>query len=138
MRGYISLPVSALAIIFALQSTPSLAESKIGNAAGVKNSVQGVVEGKSQSLSKGSEIYSNEIVRTGSSSVADLVFIDQTALSVGPGSEIRLDKFVFDPGGSAGSVVIQATRGTFRFVTGSQDKKVYQIKTPYGTLGVRG
>jgi hypothetical protein len=46
---------------------------------------------------------------------------------------------VFDPNKSAGSVAIQATRGSFRFATGSQGGGGnHQIKTPYGTLGVRG
>jgi hypothetical protein len=40
--------------------------------------------------------------------------------------------------GSKGKVVLQATRGTFRFVTGTQDHSVYQINNPYGSLGVRG
>ena len=31
-----------------------------------------------------------------------------------------------------------ASRGAFRFVTGSQNKGDYRVKTPYGTLGVRG
>ena len=31
-----------------------------------------------------------------------------------------------------------ATRGEFRFVTGSQAKHAYQFNTPHGTLGVRG
>ena len=51
---------------------------------------------------------------------------------------MKLDKFVYDPSGSSGAVVIEATKGAFRFVTGSQDKRVYQIKTPFGTLGIRG
>jgi hypothetical protein len=67
-----------------------------------------------------------------------LKFIDETTLNVGPVSEITLDKFVYDPTGTSGSVVIQATRGAFRFVTGTQDKRAYEIKTPYGALGVRG
>jgi hypothetical protein len=70
--------------------------------------------------------------------MADLVFLDKSNLSVGPTSEVRLDKFVYDPTGSSGSVVLQATRGTFRFVTGSQAKHAYQVSTPHGTLGVRG
>ena len=45
---------------------------------------------------------------------------------------------MYDRTGSSGSVVLQATKGEFRFVTGTQDKRAYQIKTPYGTLGVRG
>ena len=49
-------------------------------------------------------------------------------------------KTVYDPNTSTGSVAIQATPGTFRFVAGSQggSYQKYQIKTPYGTLGVRG
>ena len=130
----------ALALLFAVQSTASLAQSpsKIGNAANTKNSVQGVVEGNTQTLSNGSELFTNETVRTGAASVADLQFIDESKMSVGPISEVRLDKFVYDPSGTSGSVVINATKGAFRFVTGSQDKKAYQIKTPYGTLGIRG
>ena len=139
MPSHLWTSACALALLFAVQSTASLAQQpKIGNATNTKNNVQGVVEGNTQSLSKGSELFANETVRTGAASVADLQFIDESKMSVGPISEIRLDKFVYDPSGSSGSVVIEATRGAFQFVTGSQDKKVYQIKTPYGTLGIRG
>jgi len=51
---------------------------------------------------------------------------------------VHLDKFVYDPNKSTGDVAIQATRGSFRFVTGSFGSETYKIKTPYGTLGVRG
>ena len=51
---------------------------------------------------------------------------------------MRLDKFVYDPTGSSGKVVLQATKGAFRFVTGSQDKRAYEVRTPFGSLGVRG
>src|SRR5262249_46863164 len=56
----------------------------------------------------------------------------------GPTSEVVLDKFVYDPVGNKGKVVVQTTRGAFRFVTGTQDHSAYQINTPYGSLGVRG
>jgi len=139
MHSHRWTPACALAILFALQATASLAaDPKIGNATATKNKVEGVIGGSTQPLAKGSEVYTNETIRTGDAGVADLKFLDDTNLSVGPVSEIRLDKFVYDPTGTTGSVVIEATRGAFRFVTGGQDKKVYQIKTPYGTLGVRG
>jgi hypothetical protein len=139
MPSYLWTSALALAALFAVQSTTSFAEDpKIGNATATKNKVEGVVGGTTQSISKGTDVFSNETVRTGDASVADLKFIDDTSLSVGPISEIRLDKFVYDPNGTSGAVVIEATRGAFRFVTGKQDQKVYQIKTPYGTLGIRG
>jgi hypothetical protein len=67
-----------------------------------------------------------------------LRFHDNTNLSAGPKSSVRLDKFVYDPNKSAGSVAVEATRGSFRFVAGSQSTGSYHVKTPYGTLGIRG
>jgi FecR protein len=125
----------ALAVLFAMQSTVSNAESRIGTAASTRPNVEAVAGGNTQKLSAGSEIYANQTVRTGNRGMADLVFLDSTNLSVGPRSEVRLDKFVYDRTGSAGSVVLQATRGVFRFVTGSQAKRAYQFGTPHGTLG---
>jgi hypothetical protein len=139
MRKYLWASTCALAALFAVHSTGSFAQTPmIGNATATKNDVTGSIGGSTRKISKGADVHSNEVVRTGSASLADLKFLDATTLNIGPISEIRLDKFVYDPSGSAGSVVIEATRGAFRFVTGKQDKKVYQIKTPYGTLGIRG
>src|SRR5262249_16024190 len=89
-------------------------------------------------LSAGSSVHSNETVKTGGSGQAGLGFIDKTTLHVGPSSSVRLDKFVYDPNKGTGSVVIDATKGAFRFSTGAQDKGDVKIKTPQGTLGMRG
>ena len=51
---------------------------------------------------------------------------------------IRLDKFVYDPKKGSGSVAVDAAKGAFRFVTGSQKKGNYKVNTPYGTIGMRG
>jgi hypothetical protein len=82
-------------------------------------------------------VHAEELIRSGDASVAELVFLDKTRLSVGPKSQVRLDKFVYNPGGS-GSVVIDTSRGAYRFITGLQDPRNYEIVTPYATLGVRG
>src|SRR3974390_629878 len=129
----------ALAAFVAVQSSACFAQDpQIGAATATKNKVEGTVGSTTQTISKGTNVFSNEVVRTGDASVADLQFIDKKTWSIGPISEIRLDKFVFDTNGTSGAVVIEATKGAFRFVTGKQDQKVYQIKTPYGTLGIRG
>ena len=138
MHSHKWLPASVLTVLFAMQSTVSNAEPRIGTAASTRPNVEAVAGGNTQTLSAGSEIYANQTVRTGNRGTADLVFVDKTNLSVGPRSEVRLDKFVYDPNGSGGSVVMQATHGTFRFVTGSQAHEVYRVSTPHGTLGVHG
>jgi len=122
----------------ALGPTTSIADTGIGSATAVANQVEGIVRGQPQTLSSGSAIYTDELVRTGQDGIAELGFVDSTRLSVGPTSEVRLDKFVYNPDKGAGSVVLQGTRGSYRFVTGVQDHQSYQIKTSYATLGVRG
>ena len=61
-----------------------------------------VVGANLQKLSPGSELHASETVRTGNLGQADLVFIDNTNLTVGPASEVLLDKFVYDPIGFFG------------------------------------
>ena len=129
------IPALLLAGLFALLSTASNAQEAIGKATSVKPQAEGSHGG---TLSGGANVYSEETVRTGDTGQADLQFHDSSNLSVGPKSSVRLDKFVYDPNKSTGTIAIQATRGSFRFVTGSQGKGAVQVKTPYGTLGVRG
>ena len=125
----------ALAILVVLQATASHAQEVIGKATSVTPQATGSHAG---TLSGGSSVYSKETIRTGQTGQAGLQFKDNSNLNVGSNSSVHLDKFVYDPNKSASTVAIQATRGSFRFVTGSQGKGSYQVKTPYGTLGIRG
>jgi len=135
MQSRIFVPAVALAVFFALQATASNAQSRIGSATSVQPEASGSVGG---TMSVGSGVHANETVKTGSSGQAGLRFNDQSNLSVGHSSQVRLDKFVYDPNKGTGSTAIEVTRGTFRFSTGSQNKGEVKIKTPYGTLGTRG
>src|SRR5262245_15286909 len=133
MQSHNWIPVLPLAILFALLPTASHGQEAIGKATSVRPQAEGSHAG---ALSVGSNVYSKETVRTGDSGQADLQFLDHSNLTIGPKSSVRLDKFVYDSNKSTGSVAIQATRGSFRFVTASQG--AVQVKTPYGTLGIRG
>jgi trimeric autotransporter adhesin len=129
------MPAITLAVLLALQSTASIAQTRIGTASAVKPEASGSIAG---TLSAGSGVHSSENIRTGGAGQADLRFLDNSNLTVGPGSNVRLDKFVYDPNKGTGGVAIEASRGAFRFVTGSQGKGSISIKTPSGTLGIRG
>src|SRR5262249_16923930 len=139
MSVRLSQVLSALIIAAALVLPPSISEAQnIGSAASVRNKVEGIRGGQTRGLSSGSAVYSQELIRSGEASAANLVFVDQTKVSVGPKAEVRLDKFVYNPDKGTGKVVVEATRGAYRFVTGVQDHKNYELKTPYASIGVRG
>jgi len=122
-----------LVVLFAMGSTAVNAQTRIGTAQSVKPEASGSIAG---TLSAGSGVHANETIKTGSSGQAGLTFNDQSNLSVGPSSQVRLDKFVYDPNKGTGTLAIEATRGAFRFA--SQSKGEVKINTPSGTLGIRG
>lgn len=120
------------------QTVPAQGAAGIGSASTISNRVEGFFGGDPRTLAVGSEIFQNELVRTALASDAKLIFLDNTNLSVGPASEVTLDRFVYDPDKSAGAVVVRTTKGIFRFVTGSQRPQDYLIATPIASIGVRG
>jgi hypothetical protein len=134
-RGKISrhfISALPLVVLFGLGSTVANAQT-VGTAQSVKPDASGSISG---TLSAGSGVHANETIKTGSSGQAGLQFNDKSNLSVGPSSQVRLDKFVYDPNKGTSGVAIEATRGAFRFA--SQGKGEVRIKTPSGTLGIRG
>jgi hypothetical protein len=127
--------ICTLMIAFGMGTTVANAETRIGTANSVKPEASGSISG---TLSAGSGVHAGETVRTGGAGQADLRFLDSSSLTVGPGSNVRLDKFVYDPNKGSGNIAVEASRGAFRFVTGSQGQGSYNVKTPSGTLGIRG
>jgi hypothetical protein len=131
--------VIALAVAFsagALVPQYALAQ-KIGVASSVKNDVQRVGPTPSQ-ISAGSSLIFNEHLRTGEASSAQLLFLDETSVSMGAQSDLVLDRFVYNPNRSTGNAVLSTARGAIRFVTGSQNPTNYTINTPVASIGVRG
>jgi hypothetical protein len=127
-----------LSMAFAVHGAAAQNASKIGVASAVKNRVDGTIGGGTRPLAAGADVFAREVVRTGEQSTAQLLFLDETSLSIGPSSEVTLDRFVYDPNRNSGNVVLNATKGAFRFVSGSQQPSSYQIRTPVATIGVRG
>jgi hypothetical protein len=131
--------VSSLVLATLFASHGATAQnSKIGIASAVKNRVDGTTGGATRPLAPGSDIFAREVVRTGEQSTAQLLFLDETSLAIGPQSEVTLDRFVFDPNRGAGNVAINLGRGMLRFATGSQNPGSYRVTTPVATIGVRG
>ncbi len=134
--------VALSAALTAFASSPAAfaqsAGARIGTAAAVRNHVTAVQTGQERRLAVGNAVFQDDLVRTGADSVAQLLFADQTSLSVGPRSEIRLDRYVYDPSRSVGDVAVSLTSGTLRFISGQQDPRSYQVRTPVATIGVRG
>src|ERR1700720_4766427 len=132
------LCISAAWLLTGLAGMPALAQTRVGEAAVVKNEVVRVIGSATRQINVGDGLLRDETVRTGLDSAARLVMADSTNLSLGPSATIKLDRTVFDDEHTYRDIAIRLTAGAFRFVTGNSEKAAYRITTPLATIGVRG
>lgn len=125
-----------LALMMYCWPQPAAAQS-IGTASAVKNQVQGIRAGATRALAAGGSVYSDDTVKTGDDSLAQLLFVDQTTFTVAADSQAVLSRVYHGKPGVA-AVIANAVAGAFRFVSGVQTPTNYQIKFPQGYITVRG
>ncbi len=125
--------------LFALLPLATQANT-IGVAAAVNPDASGTPpEAQRRIIEVGTNMLTNEKVVTGPSGQAQLIFNDGSAFSIGPNSELTLDKFVYDPERGSGQMALSVTKGVFRFVGGKISKEnPVQIKVGTATMGIRG
>jgi hypothetical protein len=115
------------------------AQQDIGGAKVVINNVQGdLPTGNNVPVVQGDNVFLNEAVHSGPDSKANLLLKDNSDVTIGPGSTVKLDDFVYSGPKSAGTIGLNMTKGTLRFVTGDASKRAYTIWTPTAAIGVRG
>lgn len=119
-------------------STIAPAATTVGNTTIVIKEVRGIFEEKARQLVLEDGIYLNEVIQTAAESATEITFKDKTTISVGPNSNITLDKFIYDPDPAKSKMVMSLGKGVFRFVTGDMPSRSYEFKTPVSTLAVRG
>ena len=82
---------------------------------------------KNESLSNGSKIFFGDTIISKSKSNAQILFLDQTVLTLGEETELTIDEFVYDPNSQDGSFVSTVKTGTVKFITGQISKKILII-----------
>ncbi|MDE0944711.1 MAG: FecR domain-containing protein, partial [Alphaproteobacteria bacterium] len=95
--------------------------------------------GEERILQVGLDLIADERIDTGPTGQTHLLFVDGSAISIGPNSSLRLDKFVYDPRAKEGELVVSVSKGLFRFVGGKTSKKnTVLLKAPTAVIGIRG
>ncbi|MFA5948655.1 MAG: FecR domain-containing protein [Hyphomicrobium sp.] len=133
-----SLWLSAVALIAVAAPVAAQSRKPIGSTVAVVNLVTAEFNRDTRTLTKGDKVNQNEKIEVGLDGSGELKFDDDTKLALGPGSRLTLDKFVYDPAKSSGSIVMNLAKGTFRFITGIASKPTYVIRTPVASITVRG
>ena len=96
---------------------------------------------KNEKLINGSKVYYGDTIFVKAKSNAQILFLDETVMTVGEDTELTIDDFVYDPNTEDGNFVTNIKSGTVKFITGKISNKNpdnLEVKMPAGTLGARG
>ncbi len=132
--------LSTAATALALTATPAIAATEIGGVAAANPLMEGAPDTPTRrALVIGDRVLQNELIATSAAGSGQLLFLDQTTLSIAPSSRIMLDEYVYDPDRSTGKIGMRLTRGALRFIGGRITKlRDAIVGTPAATIGIRG
>ena len=141
-RRFHSLSAGLALVLAASVAMPaSDALATVGVAAAVNQSAEGVRPGGApQVITIGKDVIANERIDTSDVGLVQVLLRDGTTFTVGPGTSLVIDRFVYDPDRGTAEVAATITKGAFRMIGGLATKRRggATINTPSGSIGIRG
>jgi hypothetical protein len=89
----------------------------------------------------GEPVFATDALRTGVDGAVGVTLMDDTRLSLGPSSEVRLERYLYAPGENGFGMVLSFVRGVAAYVSGRMAKLApdsIRLETPGAIVGVRG
>ena len=89
----------------------------------------------------GDAVFATDALRTGADGTVGITLRDDTRISLGPTSEVRIDRYVYAPGEGGLGMVLKFVRGAAIYVSGRIAKLApdsIRLEAPAAIVGVRG
>lgn len=141
MTGRRGRGLAALLLAAALAGTGSAAAQQVGVTAAVNPASFGQRPQQSlRMLVLGEDVIFHERILTHEKGLVQVLLVDGSTFTVGANVDLVIDEFVYDPATAEGRLLAEYSRGALRFVGGKLSKpgNTVEIRTPAGTLGIRG
>lgn len=113
----------------------------IGYVMKVQGEATVTTRGQALPASVGQAIMLGAELATGADGALGVTLTDSTVMSFGPNTHLTVDEYLFTPAQEELRLSAQISRGTLNFISGVIAKlkpEAVEIKTPTGTIGVRG
>ena len=139
MRGLLRF-VTGLAMVMAA-ATPVSAQEPAGHVKTVSGAATIVRASGIMPAKPGDPVYASDTLRTGADGAVGVTMKDDTRLSLGPNSEVRVDRYVYAPGEGGLGMVLKFVRGAAVYVSGRIAKLApdsIRLEAPSAIVGVRG
>ena len=131
----------AAALFLASFSSAALAQTAAGRIKSASGAVFVVRNNAATPVQIGQPLLEADTLRTGADGRVGLTLRDETRISIGPNSEVRLDQFLYSPGQGRLGFALRIARGVVAYVSGRIAKlspEAVRLETPSAILGVRG
>jgi len=134
-------------LVTALVSVIAVSQSTAAVPVGTIVALQGFMtatgtDGAGRKLQIKSPVFLNDRLITGRASKAQVLFDDDTIISLGENSEMVVDKYIYSPRNKQeASCSMKFATGIFRVVTGkitSINPERFKVRTRMATIGIRG
>jgi hypothetical protein len=123
-------------------ATDSDAGGPIGEVPGLTGVVTAQhTDGTTDSLVEGAAVFQGDVLVTGDGSSFSIVFVDETEFSMGANGRAVLDELIYNPSSGDGTFGVSLLQGVFSLVSGQiakDEPENVSVKTPVGTIGIRG
>lgn len=89
----------------------------------------------------GDAVFASDTLRTAAGGAVGVTLRDDTRISLGPDSEVRIDRYVYAPGEGGLGMVLKFVRGVAVYVSGRIAKLApdsIRLEAPAAIVGVRG
>ena len=111
----------------------------IGRVASLEGGASAFRNGVQVSLNVGDVVIKGDVIQTSGNSAVGVTFSDGTTFSLSSNARMVLNEFVYSPGGSANSALINLVQGSITFVAGEvAHTGDMRVGTPVATMGIRG
>lgn len=130
----------ALAMLLPPMSS-NAADEPIGRIKTVFGKVTITRAGAEVPVTLGANLFESDVVATAADGKVGMTFADNSMISLGPNSQLGLDKFRFNTTTYEGEFDSSLKKGTLAAVSGrisKQTPEAMKVRTPSAILGVRG
>jgi hypothetical protein len=131
----------ALALVFAAVPAFGQEPAAAGRVKIASGSAFIVRGGNMVQAEAGQVVYQADTLRTGADGRIGITLKDDTRVSLGPSSEVRLDRYAYTPATGQVGFVMNVVRGVIAYVSGHIAKLApdsIRLETPAAIVGVRG
>lgn len=132
---------AVVVIFFGLAACHALASDYAGVVKTTRGAVSVERAGTRLAATPGARVHQGDRIVTAGNGYVGITMSDDTLLTLGPGSDLVLDTYGFDPKTHEGNFIASLTKGALSVVTGliaRRSPEAFAVKTRVSTMGVRG